>query len=95
MAAVVYRVCLPGVSAAGRTVFVNFECGYQDFDALLDDLNRGDLIAGTMLLTRRAREDVDSRLSFEVFGRRPYAISKQGIGTIEVPVGLRFVEEEG
>ena len=87
----IYRVTLPGVSGKGQSIFVNFVCGYENFDLLLRDLGEGKIISGEMLITRGVVGAEGRR--WEVIGRAPYAIAKGGIGTIEV-CQMTFVEAE-
>lgn len=84
----VYRISLPGKkTASGAMRFINFECAYDDFDRLVDELNEDRIINGWSLQTRATSE----RGVFEVIGREAYALSKHGVALVEIP-RVRLVE---
>ncbi|MBX3579990.1 MAG: hypothetical protein KF723_22530 [Rhizobiaceae bacterium] len=87
----VFRVTTTSINPRTQTAyFVNFECTYPTLDLLVSDLNDGKIIMGETLSTKAVAGE---RGLHEVVHRRPYALAKGGIASIETP-HVRFVEYE-
>lgn len=87
----VFRVTL--TTKNGQTGFpnwVNFECHYCDLHDLTFSLNEGRIVEGTVLRTKRSEEPG----IFNIIGRKPYALGRPGVASIEMPDAV-FVETEG
>lgn len=85
----VFVVTLVNVNQrTGVALWINFECGYGSIAELTAALNDGDLVAGEALYTSRLPDEPDA---VEVMSRRPYALGRRGIASIELP-RVRFVE---
>lgn len=75
--------------ATAKFKFFNFECGKASLGELTDALNRGDIVAGENLITRRSLEFG----VVEVLHRQPFALRLAAIASVEMP-RVRFVEHE-
>jgi len=89
----VFRVTIPQKDANGNFRFTNFECDAISVEDLAQRLTDGWVVPGEKLFTRR-RADGDG-FGFDVVGREPYALSRHGVVSIELPHGELFETEAG
>lgn len=86
----IFRISIPDKDAQGRQRFFNFECDADSVETLAKRLSDGAIVSGNHLVTRRVMTGDDAG-KYEVFDRRPVAIGKTGVSSIEVP-WVAFVE---